>query len=92
MRLGTDDIDNQGAAFLAREEDEKGTRTIGKILIVGTGLVDCPLTSHPGVLTKPDTIQHGEEDGWLKVLEGASHNLKRRYLLEACYIGFLLTT
>ncbi|KAJ3559507.1 hypothetical protein NM688_g311 [Phlebia brevispora] len=57
-----DDIDNQGAAFLAHEEDEKGLRTIG-------------------VLTKPDTIQHGEEQAWLSVLEGASHPLKHGYFV-----------
>ena len=31
------------------------------------------------MLTKPDTIQHGEEDGWLRVLEGSSHPLKRMF-------------
>lgn len=32
---------------------------------------------HLGVLTKPDTILIGEEDSWLRVLEGSSHPLKR---------------
>ncbi|KAF7797716.1 hypothetical protein EIP86_008916 [Pleurotus ostreatoroseus] len=52
-----DDIDNQGAAFLAKEADPNG------------------------VLTKPDTIQHGEEHGWLRVLDGASHPLKHGYYI-----------
>jgi len=30
-----------------------------------------------GVLTKPDTIQKGEEHAWLGILEGRSHQLKR---------------
>ncbi|KAJ3559503.1 hypothetical protein NM688_g304 [Phlebia brevispora] len=57
-----DDIDNQGAALLAKEADEYGLRTIG-------------------VLTKPDLIQAGEEDAWLRVLEGASHHLKHGYYI-----------
>lgn len=57
-----DDIDNQGAAHLARLADEGGQRTIG-------------------VLTKPDTIQPGEEDAWLRVLEGSSHPLKHGYFV-----------
>ncbi|GJE98371.1 P-loop containing nucleoside triphosphate hydrolase protein [Phanerochaete sordida] len=57
-----DDIDNQGAAHLARLADEEGLRTIG-------------------VLTKPDTIQRGEEDAWLRILEGASHPLKHGYFV-----------
>ncbi|EKM56257.1 uncharacterized protein PHACADRAFT_140877 [Phanerochaete carnosa HHB-10118-sp] len=57
-----DDIDNQGAAYLARLADEGGLRTIG-------------------VLTKPDLIQHGEEDAWLRVLEGSSHPLKHGYFV-----------
>ncbi|KIP02346.1 hypothetical protein PHLGIDRAFT_79251, partial [Phlebiopsis gigantea 11061_1 CR5-6] len=31
-----------------------------------------------GVLTHPDCIQDGEEDGWLKIMKGSDHTLKRR--------------
>ncbi|KAL4246136.1 hypothetical protein ABKN59_008971 [Abortiporus biennis] len=34
-----------------------------------------------GVLTKPDTLQHGEEHAWLRVLEGTSHILKHGYFV-----------
>jgi hypothetical protein len=32
-----------------------------------------------GVLTKPDTIQSGEEEAWLRILNGSRHTLKRKY-------------
>jgi len=34
-----------------------------------------------GVLTKPDTIQKGEEHAWLGILEGRSHQLKHGYFV-----------
>ncbi|KIP02342.1 hypothetical protein PHLGIDRAFT_32230 [Phlebiopsis gigantea 11061_1 CR5-6] len=34
-----------------------------------------------GVLTKPDLIQDGEEDGWLKILQGSSHQLTHGYFI-----------
>ncbi|TDL25543.1 hypothetical protein BD410DRAFT_717419 [Rickenella mellea] len=55
-----DDLENQSAAFLAKEADPNGLRTIG-------------------VLTKPDTLQEGEEPAWLKVLSGESHPLRHGY-------------
>lgn len=40
-----------------------------------------------GVLTKPDLIQEGEEDGWLKILQGSSHQLTReQYLIPTVVI------
>ncbi|KAF8340724.1 P-loop containing nucleoside triphosphate hydrolase protein [Cantharellus anzutake] len=57
-----DDIDNQSAAWLAKQADPDGLRTIG-------------------VLTKPDTLQDGEEKGWVDVLEGRKHPLKLGYYI-----------
>ncbi|KAG9045356.1 hypothetical protein FS837_006454 [Tulasnella sp. UAMH 9824] len=57
-----DDIENQSAAFLAKQVDPKGRRTIG-------------------VLTKPDTLQPGEEQMWLNVLEGRRHPLFHGYYM-----------
>ncbi|KAG8903486.1 hypothetical protein FRB99_003229 [Tulasnella sp. 403] len=57
-----DDIENQSAAFLAKQVDPKGRRTIG-------------------VLTKPDTLQSGEEQMWLNVLEGRRHPLLHGYYM-----------
>ena len=34
-----------------------------------------------GVLTKPDTLQEGEEKGWLDVVEGRKHPLALRYFI-----------
>lgn len=34
-----------------------------------------------GVLTKPDTIQEGEEQQWLDIMEGRRHPLKHRYFV-----------
>ncbi|CAL1697633.1 unnamed protein product [Somion occarium] len=34
-----------------------------------------------GVLTKPDTLQRGEERTWMKILEGSSHPLKHGYFM-----------
>ncbi|KIY62353.1 P-loop containing nucleoside triphosphate hydrolase protein [Cylindrobasidium torrendii FP15055 ss-10] len=34
-----------------------------------------------GVLTKPDTLQHGEEHGWLDILSGTSHRLHHGYFV-----------
>ncbi|THG95428.1 hypothetical protein EW026_g6225 [Hermanssonia centrifuga] len=74
-----DDIDNQGAAFLAHEEDEKGLRTIGNTkLFTHNSFI---LIVDVGVLTKPDTIQHGEEQAWLRILEGKSHILHHGYFV-----------
>ena len=36
------------------------------------------------MLTWPDLIQDGEEDAWLKILEGSSPSLKRRFTLYLC--------
>ncbi|KAG8885743.1 hypothetical protein FRB98_001655 [Tulasnella sp. 332] len=57
-----DDLENQSAAFLAKQVDPKGRRTIG-------------------VLTKPDTLQHGEEGAWLAILEGQRHPLFHGYYM-----------
>jgi hypothetical protein len=47
------------------------------------------LTASVGVLTKPDTILHGEEDGWIRVLEGSSHQLKRNSDSYLAYLSSL---
>ncbi|KAF8311941.1 hypothetical protein DL93DRAFT_2060395, partial [Clavulina sp. PMI_390] len=57
-----DDIENQNAAYLARQVDPDGKRTIG-------------------VLTKPDTLQEGEERSWLEVIEGHKHKLALGYYI-----------
>ncbi|KAG8993005.1 hypothetical protein FRB94_011150 [Tulasnella sp. JGI-2019a] len=57
-----DDLENQSAAFLAKQVDPKGRRTIG-------------------VLTKPDTLQPGEESIWLSILEGHRHPLHHGYYM-----------
>ena len=73
-----DDIDNQSAAWLAKQADPGGARTIGELamrelyLIILTNL-------GVGVLTKPDTLQEGEEKNWIEVLEGRKHPLKLGY-------------
>ncbi len=33
------------------------------------------------MLTKPDTIQEGEEQQWLDIMEGRRHPLKHRYFV-----------
>lgn len=38
-------------------------------------------TSYTGVLTKPDTLQEGEERGWLDILEGRKHQLAHGYFI-----------
>lgn len=41
-----------------------------------------PLGEHTiGILTKPDTLQRGEERTWMKILEGSSHPLKYGYFM-----------
>ena len=75
-----DDIDNQGAAHLARLADEDGLRTIGTLsTTLSHGLLQL-IIAKLGVLTKPDTIQHGEDKTWLRILEGATHSLTREFL------------
>lgn len=34
-----------------------------------------------GVLTKPDTLQEGEERGWLDIIEGRKHKLALGYFV-----------
>ena len=75
-----DDIDNQSAGWLAKQADPDGVRTIGELPV---------LEAYPmvvtklgvGVLTKPDTLQDGEEKGWIDVLEGRKHPLKLGYYI-----------
>ncbi|KAJ7742281.1 P-loop containing nucleoside triphosphate hydrolase protein [Mycena metata] len=64
----TDDIENQKAMSLARDQDPHGNRTIG-----------APFT---GVLTKPDLISAGSTKSralWLDVIEGRRHKLLHGY-------------
>lgn len=77
-----DDIENQSAAFLAKQVDPKGRRTIGQLLLASSSM--SLLTTYPppiGVLTKPDTLQSGEESAWLDVLEGRRHPLTHGYYM-----------
>lgn len=39
------------------------------------------IDSYTGVLTKPDTLQEGEERGWLDILEGRKHRLALGYFI-----------
>ena len=34
-----------------------------------------------GLLTKPDTVLHGDCEPWLKVMEGTSHPLRHGYFI-----------
>lgn len=71
-----DDLNNQGAADLAHSEDVTGKRTIGRYSLLPHHFFSiCEF--FVGVLTKPDLIQPGEESGWVGVLEGTAHPLKR---------------
>lgn len=70
-----DDIDNQGAADLARLADPNGSRTIGKEFPLHAELVLC-LCLFIGVLTKPDTIERGHHNEWLAIMDGIRHPLK----------------
>ena len=61
---------------IALDKDSDKARTIGMYLNIFNR--DLLLKLYiPGVLTKPDTIQQGEAEGWLRVLNGSKHALKR---------------
>ena len=74
-------MNNQGAAHLAQLAHPNGSRTIGEQYTYHRkyAYYQCANIC-TGVLTKPDLIQEGEEDAWLKILEGTSHSLKRKPL------------
>lgn len=71
--IAQDDIDNQSAAKIAKECDPEGLRTIGRLSRFTI------LTL--GVLTKADTLQEGEYDPWVKILNNQSHVLRRGYYM-----------
>lgn len=69
------DFQNQGAHRLAKTYDPTGRRTIGECQSV----LYVPPTiyiEHAGVLTKPDRIPSGEEDGWLRYIRNQEEPLE----------------
>ncbi len=67
---------------MAKDADPQGLRTIGKNMpgIFSPDVSNVIL----GVLTKPDTLQEGEEDNWLEIL-GAKGALGSKYKLNNGY-------
>lgn len=77
LLLITDDIENQGAASLARRFDKQGRRTIG------TSHRNIQLTSE-GVLTKADNVTDEERfERWRSIIAGEdrAHRLAHGYYL-----------
>ena len=78
----TDDIENQTAAFLAKQLDKERHRTVGALKRIRLSSVQRHNKNAPsGVLTKPDTLQEGEEKGWLDIIEGRKHPLTLGYFV-----------
>ncbi|KAF7350793.1 P-loop containing nucleoside triphosphate hydrolase protein [Mycena sanguinolenta] len=79
----TDDIENQKAMTLAREQDPKGLRTIGKFSFMFESRVvylTKPLLK--GVLTKPDLLSARQTTSlalWHDVIMGYKHPLRHGY-------------
>ena len=80
--MHTDDIENQNAAFLAKQLDKEGHRTVGTLKCIRLSSVQRHNKNAPsGVLTKPDALQEGEEKGWLDIIEGRRHPLTLGYFV-----------
>lgn len=81
--MTADDFQNQKAVLLAKDADPDGKRTIGALDLFSLSFCRSLTLIRilAGVLTKPDTLQKGEHDFWLDLLENRRHHLTNGYFV-----------